>query len=79
MSVTLTTLPIEIQRQYLNYLDNTTLKSTRLVCSVLEDIAAEALLSVASLQSTEQSADSFQGLIRQGRFRRYIRQVSILP
>ena len=79
MSVTFTTLPVEIQRHCLNYLDTPALKLTRLVCRALKDIAAETLFCVATLQVTEQSADRFQGLVRHDVFRRYIRQVGILP
>lgn len=77
MEVTITTLPVEIQRHCLNFLDTAALKSTRLVCRALKDITAEALFGVATLQTTEQSAGKFQSLIWHECFRRYTRQVSI--
>jgi hypothetical protein len=79
MTLGFTTLPVELQHQCLNYLDTAALKSTRLVCRALRDIAAEALFGVATLQPTGQSADRFEELIRHDVFRRYVRQVSARP
>ncbi|KAF3038322.1 hypothetical protein E8E12_006189 [Didymella heteroderae] len=73
--VTFLTLPVEIQRRCVNYLDTAALKSTRLVCRALREITAESLFGVATLQFTRQSADKFQGLLQHDVFGRYIRQI----
>ena len=77
MATTLLSLPLEIQRQCVNYLDTAALKSTRLTSQALKDIATEALFQVATLQFTKKSAGQFTALIKNDEIRRYIRQVSM--
>ncbi|KAF1924602.1 uncharacterized protein M421DRAFT_277863 [Didymella exigua CBS 183.55] len=77
MVTTFSSLPVEIQRQCLNYLDTAALKSTRFVSRALSDIAAEALFGVATLRFTVQSANRFSGLLQHHVFRRYIRQINL--
>ena len=76
-------LPVEIRRHCINYLDTEALKSTRLTSSALKDIATEALFMVATIQATRksqatrESQERFTSLLQNNELKRYIRQVSM--
>jgi hypothetical protein len=70
-------LPVEIQRQCIDYLDTAALKSTRLTSRALKDIATEALFEAATIQFAKKSQERLTGLFQKNELRRYIRQVSI--
>lgn len=72
---TFSSLPVEIQRQCVNYLDTAALKSMRLTSQDIKDIATEALFQVATLTFTEESAETLSTLIKNNEIRRYIRKV----
>ena len=76
MSTSFLSLPVELQRQCINYLDTLTLKSMRLVSQSTKEVTTEALFEVATLRFTEDSADRFTTLIQNDETRRYIRTVS---
>jgi hypothetical protein len=73
----LLSLPVEIQRQCINYLDTAALKSTRLTSGALKDIATEALFQVATIEFTRESQEKFTALVLNNELRRCIRQVSM--
>lgn len=71
-------LPVEILRYCVNYLDTADLKEVRLTSSTFRDIATEALFNVATIRPTIQSRDRFATLIKNEDLRRYIHTVSVL-
>jgi hypothetical protein len=77
MTASFLSLPVEIQRQCIGFLDTAALKSMRLVASFIKDVTTEALFEVATLRFTEDSAEKFTTLIKNDEIRRYIRTVSI--
>ncbi|KAH6633670.1 hypothetical protein C7974DRAFT_412648 [Boeremia exigua] len=74
---TITSLPAEIQRQCINYLDTVALKAIRLTSQAFRDIATEALFDVATLDRTEESVDKFDTIINNDNLRRYIRTLHL--
>ncbi|KAF2628187.1 hypothetical protein BU25DRAFT_458036 [Macroventuria anomochaeta] len=72
MATTFSSLPVEIQRQCVNYLDITALRSMRLSSQAIRDVTTEALFEVATLQVTEESAERFSALMNNDESRRYI-------
>lgn len=77
MTTTFSSLPVEIQRECINYLDTAALKGTRLTSRALKDIATEALFEVATINYSKDSAKKFTDLCQDKALRRCIRQVSI--
>jgi hypothetical protein len=70
-------LPVEILRYCVRYLDTTALKETRLTSRAFRDIATEVLFDVATLRVTEESADRLTTLINQNDLQHYIRTVGV--
>lgn len=68
-------LPVELQRQCLNYLDGANLKLVRLTCKSLSDVATEILFALVTLRVTEESADRFTNLVNDASLSRCIRTV----
>lgn len=77
MTASFPSLPVEIQRQCISFLDTAALKSMRLVSPIIKDVTTEALFEVATLRFTEDSAEKFTTLIKNNEIRRYIRTVSV--
>ncbi|KAJ4335061.1 hypothetical protein N0V95_008998 [Ascochyta clinopodiicola] len=71
------TLPVEMQRACINYLDAVSLKAMRLTSRDIRDIATEALFEVATLRLEPESAQKFTSLIENDRLRRYIRKLHL--
>jgi hypothetical protein len=71
-------LPVEILRYCVSYLDTADLKEIRLTSSTFRAIATEALFNVATIRPTIQSRDKFATLIKNEELRRYIHTVSVL-
>ncbi|KAJ8106119.1 hypothetical protein OPT61_g9752 [Boeremia exigua] len=74
---TISSLPVEIQRQCLYYLDGAALKSIRLASRAFRDITTEVLFGVATLRVTEAGAVDFTSLIKNATFRRCIRTLEL--
>lgn len=77
MTTAFTSLPVEIQRQCVNYLDVAALKASRLTCRTLRDIAAEALFEVITLDLTGENADKFTKVVEDDRLQRFVRKVCL--
>jgi hypothetical protein len=71
-------LPVELLRHCVNYLDTAALKEIRLTSRAFRDIATEALFDVATIRPAMESADKFATLIKDQELRRYIHTVSVL-
>jgi hypothetical protein len=78
MSTTFTSLPAEIQRECISYLDTVTLKSMRLTSHATKDLATETLFEVASIDPSQDSVENFLQLTSNGDFKRCIRKVRIV-
>jgi hypothetical protein len=74
----ISSLPVEILRYCVEYLDTVALKETRLTSRAFRDIATDVLFDVATLRVTKESAERLTRLIQKDEFRHYIRTVSIL-
>jgi diphthamide synthase subunit DPH2 len=70
-------LPVEILRHCVGYLDTAALKRTRLISRAFRDIATEVLFDVATLRVTKESAERLTTLIKKDDLRHYIRTVSV--
>ena len=73
----ISSLPLEIQRQCVGYLDGASLKEFRLTSRAYKDVAAEALFAVVTLRVDEESARNFSKILANEHFRRSIRTVSV--
>jgi hypothetical protein len=70
-------LPVEILRYCVVYLDTAALKKIRLTSRAFRDIATEVLFDVATLRVTKESADRLTTLIKNDDLQRYIREVGV--
>jgi hypothetical protein len=70
-------LPVEILRYCVSYLDTTALKETRLTSRAFREIATEVLFNVTTLRVTKESAGRLTTLIKKDDLRQYIRTVGL--
>jgi hypothetical protein len=68
-------LPVEILRYCVGYLDTAALKKTRLISRAFRDITTEVLFDVATLRVTKESAGRLTTLIKNDTLQQYIRTV----
>lgn len=71
----LLSLPTELQRQCVNYLDGANLKSVRLTSRHFRDIATELLFALVAVRVAEGSAYGFTSLVNDVSLRCCIRTV----
>lgn len=74
----ISSLPIEIQRQCISYLDAASLKELRLTSRAFRNGATEALFREVTVRVQEGSISNFSKLLANDEFRRCIRTVSVL-
>ncbi|XPS81290.1 hypothetical protein M3J09_013228 [Ascochyta lentis] len=77
MMPTFAALPVEVQRECINYLDAVSLKAMRLTCRNIRDMATEALFEVATLRLEPESVQAFTRLIENEKFRRHVRKLHL--
>jgi hypothetical protein len=70
-------LPVEILRYCVGYLDTAALKETRLTSRAFRDIATEVLFDVATLRVTKESARRLTTLIKKDDLRHHVRTVGV--
>ena len=75
----ISSLPVEILRYCVNYLDTAALREIRLTSRALRDVATEALFGEATIRPDAESKDKFTALFESREFRRCIHSVSVSP